>query len=274
MDRLHWLPGLHCQAAARWRVEGGDNCSGDPHFWLEVWLLLVIMLCANGSGAPCTLHPACSSYCLAPKNLTPIIKLCTVAVQRQGQRVTLYCWSRQWRSSYPAHSLQIVIFTGPSKSVFLQYMPSTISQYKPRLWWYCHQFTTTLTTTLFMKQCAVNAECYHCTMKSSRLQPSESCNHRQFEYHPPGLQYIDGIVTYFGFQFTFHLGLWIMYWVTVLHIYNICMRMNRFNGTTIIQHWTLQTASIIMIFHLHPLHRMLDDDLQKLVKMVDIYLVV
>ena len=166
------------------------------------------------------------------------------------------------------------LLSGPSMSVFLQYMTSTISQYKPRLWWYCHQFTTTLTTTLFIKQCAVNAECYHCTMKSSRLQPSESCNHRQFEYHPPGLQYIDGIVTYFGFQFTFHLGLWIMYWVTVLHIYNICMRMNRFNGTTIIQHWTLQTASIIMIFHLHPLHRMLDDDLQKLVKMVDIYLVV
>ena len=103
--------GIHCQAAARWRVEGGDNCSGDPHFWLEVWLLLVIMLCANGSGAPCTVHPACSSYCLAPKNLTPIIKLCTVAVQRQGQRVTLYCCSRQWRSSYPAHSLQLVIFT-------------------------------------------------------------------------------------------------------------------------------------------------------------------
>ena len=141
------------------------------------------MLCTNESGAPCTLHPACSSYCLAPKNLTPIIKLCTVAVQRQGQRVTLYWCSRQWRSSYPAHSLQLVIFTGPSKSVFLQYMTSTISQYKPRLWWYCHQFTTTLTTTLFIKQCAVNAECYHCTMKSSRLQPSESCNHRQFEYH-------------------------------------------------------------------------------------------
>ena len=60
-------------------------------------------------------------------------------------------------------------------------------------------------------------------MNSSRLQPSESCYHRQFEYHPPGLHYIDGIVTYFGFQFTFHLGLWIMYWVTVLHIYNIYM---------------------------------------------------
>ena len=73
-------------------------------------------------------------------------------------------------------------------------------------------------------------------MNSSRLQPSESCYHRQFEYHPPGLHYIDGIVTYFGFQFTFHLGLWIVYWVTVLHIYNIYMWMNRFNGTTIIQH--------------------------------------
>ena len=115
--------GLHCQAAARWRV-------GTLLLLLLQWPTLLIGSLTHN--ALCkwkwsTLHPACSSYCLAPKNLTPIIKLCTVAVQRQGQRVTLYWCSRQWRSSYPAHSLQHVIFTGSSKSVFLQYMTSTIS---------------------------------------------------------------------------------------------------------------------------------------------------
>ena len=115
------------------------------------------MLCANESRAPGVFQLLPGSQEPDPHN-----KIVQSQCRGRDQRVTLYCCSRQWRSSYPT-TCYFHLLSGPFKSVFLQYITSTISQYKPRPWRYCHQFTTTLTTTLFIKQCAVNVECYHCT---------------------------------------------------------------------------------------------------------------
>ena len=109
-------------------------------------------------------HPAPGVFQLlhSSQEPDPYNKIVQSQCRGRDQRVTLYCCSRQWRSSYPT-TCYFHLLSGPFRSVFLQYITSTISQYKPRPWRYCHQFTTTLTTTLFIKQCAVNAECYHCT---------------------------------------------------------------------------------------------------------------
>ena len=147
--------GLYCQ--------GGDTAPATVTHTFD-WKcdcflipVLLIMLCANESGAPGVFQLLPGSQEPDPHN-----KIVQSQCRGRDQRVTLYCCSRQWRSSYPT-TCYFHLLSGPFKSVFLQYITSTISQYKPRPWRYCHQFTTTLTTTLFIKQCAVNVECYHCT---------------------------------------------------------------------------------------------------------------
>ena len=104
--------GLYCQ--------GGDTAPATvTHtfdwkcdcFWIPV---LLIMLCANESGAPGVFQLLPGSQEPDPHN-----KIVQSQCRGRDQRVTLYCCSRQWRSSYPT-TCYFHLLSGPFRSVFLQ----------------------------------------------------------------------------------------------------------------------------------------------------------
>ena len=129
--------GLHCQAAARWRVEGGDTAPAtvthtfDWKYDCSLIPASLITLCANGSGAPGVFQLLPGSQ--EPDSHNKIVYSRSAEAGPESDVILVLEAVAVFISSPLTSNCYFHLVSGPLKSVSPQYMTITMSQYKPRL---------------------------------------------------------------------------------------------------------------------------------------------